>query len=221
MVYIKIVIILIFFLSLLNIKIPVTQRNHKIYLKFLYPDFKNINYNSKLFNNKFILDVGCGNNIIFEDSLLFKLNENNNNSIVIGIDPSVEKKYLLENIFNLMNKKKFNYKYSQNYFLQNYGDNISINNNKVDIILSFWLLGSWINNEEELLEHFKEFYRLLKKNGQIRIYPIFSLNNIKNNNLKSFLKSRFYCKQIYTKPTFSESIKYFLIPSYTWILIKK
>ena len=105
MVYIKIVIILIFFLSILNIKIPVTQRNHKIYLKFLYPDFKNINYNSKLFNNKFILDVGCGNNIIFEDSLLFKLNENNNNSIVVGIDPSVEKKYLLENIFNLMNKK--------------------------------------------------------------------------------------------------------------------
>jgi len=56
--------------------------------------------------------------------------------------------------------------------------------------LSCWLILIWINQEEELLNIFTEFHRILKVGGTINLYPLPDWDSFqfKNGELKALLK---------------------------------
>jgi len=211
-----IICIYIYILLALKFNIAITHRNYKIYIKYLYPENNTDIYNT--FNNKLILDIGCGNNIIHSESLIHYLLYNTN-CIVYGVDLYKLDNNFLTSIYQWFYPINYNLTYL-NHYINADASSLPFLKNSVDIIFSYWLLGTWIQKEWDLLKIFYEFHRVLKKNGEIRIYPIYSLNKYNNSFLKNFINCNFSYKEVYVKPGLMECVSNCVIPAHTWILTK-
>ena len=78
--------------------------------------------------------------------------------------------------------------------------NISKINKKCDMILINNLLYFWINEPKKLLKIYKELFKILNNNGEIRIFPCYMGNfNMDNPELKDFIHNNFYLKMIKPK----------------------
>lgn len=151
--------------------VPITGRSLNNYSIQLFPDIetkKLIHYLSQ----KDYLDLACGINHKYPESLLSKLNHKKKRH---GLDIH-------------SNSEKINHieYFKGNAFKTNFPDNsydcITINN-----YMYFWET-KWDN----LLKLFKELHRICKKNGEVRIFPVFfgnySLDNIE---LYDYLNTHF------------------------------
>ena len=148
----------------INKNIPVTGRSISFYRTHLFPKFKSTSKLLIYFRNKNILDIGSGINHLYRNSFIYKVKTKNK----IAMDLyDVNKEYNLPDKLNIFKKGNiYNTKLKSNYF-----DLITINN-----VLYFW-----IDSPKLLLKAFKELYRILKINGQIRIFPVFFGNYSYNN----------------------------------------
>ena len=217
----NIVILIISLLIKMNIYIPITHRNGMVYLRYLFPDKQNINYQSTFFNHKKILDIGCGHNIISKDSFIHKLLLHNRNVNVYGVDPYINSKNnIFSYLYNLVFPIPYDYSIINTHLIRYNAWDLPLSYNSVDIILSCWLLGTWIQTEKLLLKCFIEFHRVLIKFGEIRIYPICSLDSLNYQNLSIYIKNNFQYSEVYVSPSIKECIYNMTIPSYTWILKK-
>ena len=81
-------------------------------------------------------------------------------------------------------------------------DDLPFPDNEIDTILSCWLIPIWINKEEELLNIFTEFHRILKIGGTINLYPLPDWNSFqfKNRALKSLLKKFNFTQEFIYEP---------------------
>lgn len=81
-------------------------------------------------------------------------------------------------------------------------DKLPFADNEIDTILSCWLIPIWINKEEELLNIFTEFHRILKVGGHISLYPMPDWNSfrLKNRELKSLLKNFNFTQKFIYEP---------------------
>jgi len=81
-------------------------------------------------------------------------------------------------------------------------DDLPFPDNEIDTILCCWLILIWINEEEELLNIFTEFHRILKVGGNISIYPLPDWNSFqfKSEVLKSLLKKFNYTQEFIYEP---------------------
>jgi hypothetical protein len=167
-------------------KIAITGRSKDNYMKQLFPDIKHISLYMK---DKDYLDMACGINHLFEGSLLTSLSDTKvkrhgldihdltSHSLDIHKFPSV--KYTKGSIYDMDGLPKY--------------DMITINN----------FLYFWERDPKKILKAFHELSDHLKKDGEIRIFPIYygnySLNYIP---LHKFLNEQFWISCI--QPEYSD-----------------
>lgn len=183
--------------------IPITGRTKKNYEMQLFPDLKHKQINAFL-KDKDYLDLACGMNHVYEGSLLSSLPSYPNSSKVLrhGLDiHDLESKDTLVQKLDKKSKQK-GIRYIQGSVYNMKGlpkyDVITINN-----FLYFWEL-----NPKKILLALKELFHHLKKDGELRIFPVYygdySLNLIE---LHKFINENFWLCCI--QPTYSNEIPIF------------
>jgi len=154
----------------------ITGRNMQTYLKHLYPSFKYEKCLLKHLRGKKILDLGSGLNHLLPQSFISKLNKQPR-TWAKGID-----------IVNLPNHRNF---LKQSLFHTN------LRNSFLDLIVCQYVLYSHVNSVELLKKTFKEVHRILKKGGEIRIYPVYFGNySLGDKNFEKWIRQRFQVKTI-------------------------
>lgn len=150
----------------------ITGRSITNYRKHLFPDIKTNNKLIETFNNKKYLDLGCGLNYLLSTSLLYNINKKYKNVWAKGLDI-----YKLKKHPTFINKSLFD---------------TQLKSSSIDIITVQFVLYSHIKNVNLLKKAFTEIHRILKKNGEIIIYPIYYGNYfLGNDNFKKWLNRRF------------------------------
>ena len=179
--------------------IPITGRTKKNYEMQLFPDLKQKQKQINAFmKNKDYLDLACGMNHVYEGSFLSSLASYPTTSKVLrhGLDIHDLKKgeneqkgisnirYIQGSVYNMKGLPKY--------------DVITVNN-----FLYFWEL-----NPKKILLAFKELFHHLKKDGELRIFPVYygdySLNLIE---LHKFINENFWLSCI--QPTYSNEVPIF------------
>jgi ubiquinone/menaquinone biosynthesis C-methylase UbiE len=168
----------------------ITGRSWKLYRRHLFSDLKTEKDFWNHFKNKDFLDIGCGINHIYEESLINKVT---NASSARGLDihhyRTNNTNYIKSDVFELSLK---------------HIDIITINN----------FLYYWIDDPKKLLMIYKKMYAALNKGGEIRIYPVFFGNyHFENPELKKYLDSHFDVT-LHPVHYYSETQVYLKKPSY-------
>ena len=157
----------------------VTSRDIYSYLYHLFPELNSTNDLIILLKKKRFLDIGSGLNHLNKDSLLYKLNKKGS-KWAKGIEISKfnkNKSYIHESLYNT--------KLPDNY---------------IDMIVSHYVLYSHIYDILKLKKTLKETYRILKRTGEIRIYPVYFGNYyLGNNKFKKWINKHFTVKLINPK----------------------
>ena len=169
-----------------NPDISVTARTIDLYEQQLFPDCNKKMFHEKL-KNKTILDVGCGYNPLYDESLISILmnNKKKYKSNVTGCD--------------IIDLKMPNYKKTSIY---------TMNYKNADMILINNLLYFWLNKPKDLLRAYKNLHKNLKVGGEIRVFPVYLNSYHQNNNtLKAFLDSNFSLEMI--KPKYYDEDPFF------------
>lgn len=131
---------------------------------------------SKELRTKTIIDVGCGLTPYTSDSM-FQFCEREGIDFY-GVDPKLDgglKLGWLDTLKSFLTgarSKLDPYAPGLHRALPVKANSLPFDDQSVDVVLSCWLLFSWISDEPTLKEIFSEFNRVLKPGGSIRIYPI-------------------------------------------------
>jgi len=175
--------------------IPITGRTKKNYEMQLFPDLKQQKQKqiNAFMKDKDYLDLACGMNHVYEGSLLSSLSTSKkvlrHGLDIHDLDSDKSKKgrnirYIQGSVYNMKGLPKY--------------DVITVNN-----FLYFWEL-----NPKKILVAMKELFHHLKKDGELRIFPVYygdySLNLI---TLHKFLNENFWLSCI--QPTYSSEIPIF------------
>ena len=132
----------------------ITARSIITYKGHLFPQLKdNDSLINKLMKQSF-LDIGSGANHIYKESLLYKL-IHKKAKWAKGIDICCSK---LKNSPHFINRTLYD---------------TGLDENSINVATCQYVLYSHIKTIEDLKKAFKEIHRILKKGGEIRIYPIY------------------------------------------------
>ena len=169
--------------------IPVTGRSLNYYLKSLFVDFKNKNDLIKFLKGKKFVDIGSGINHIYNKALLHKL---------------IHKKYKAYGLdIAKVDKNK--------HYLQKSIFTTKIPSNSCDMLAINNLLYFHLHKKNQIKRALKEMHRILKKDGELRIFPIFYGNYyLGDEDLKEFINKLFFIRILSPKNLRNE-IPIFLI----------
>lgn len=162
--------------------IPITGRSMSNYHENIFPDIDNL---VKYMNTKNYLDIACGINHEYSESLLRRLSGKNKVHCLDIHDKTkqIEKvKYYKGSIYHT-------------HLQNNMYDCITINN-----FVYFWEYK--ISN---LINIFKELHRIIKKEGEIRIFPVYYGNYFLDNlELHEYLNKYFMVRCLFPKNDYSK-----------------
>lgn len=131
-----------------NNQIPITGRSYVNYSMQLFPDIPKKQLLTYM-GTKDYLDIACGINHLYPKSLL---NMIKGTKMKHGLD--------------IHSKSEGNYFKGSIY-------KTSFNNNSYDCITINNFLYFWEYKPDNLLKIYKELHRICKKNGEIRVFPVF------------------------------------------------
>jgi SAM-dependent methyltransferase len=167
---------------------PVTGRGIESYVKHLFADLdKSDDAVFKYLKHRKFLDIGCGINHLYKNALLHKL---------------IKKKY------NATGLDLYTFPKKHPNFISASIMNTGLNSSYYDTITSQYFLHYWMDNAKDLLKAFKEIHRILKKNGTLRIYPVYYGNyHYNDDTFIKYIDKHFKVKVI--KPKFyKEKVAY-------------
>ena len=169
--------------------IPITGRSLNYYLKSLFVDFKNKNDLIKYLKDKKFVDIGSGINHIYDKALLHAL---------------IHKKYKAYGLdIAKVDKNK--------HYLQKSIFTTKIPSNSCDMLAINNLLYFHLHKKNQIKRALKEMHRILKKDGKMRIFPIFYGNYyLGDEDLKEFINKLFFIRILSPKNLRNE-IPIFLI----------
>ena len=167
-------------------KIPKTGRSLENYSVQLFPDVSNpLTY----LKNKDYLDLACGINHMYPESLLGQLAKNSKSKKRDGLDIHSDSKCL----------------YPTMKYFKGSSQNTNLPTNSYDCITVNNYMYFWEYNTQNLLKIYKELFRILKPGGELRIFPIF-YSNYHNDNIELFdlLNDCFFVKCLRPKKDYSK-----------------
>ena len=167
-------------------KIPKTGRSLENYATQLFPDVSNpLTY----LKNKDYLDLACGINHMYPESLLCQLAKDSKSKKRDGLDIHTDSKCL----------------YPTMKYFKGLSHTTGLPNNSYDCITVNNYMYFWEYNTQNLLKIYKELFRILKSGGEIRIFPIF-YSNYHNDNIELFdlLNDCFFVKCLRPKKDYSK-----------------
>ncbi len=163
-------------------QIPITGRSMKNYHIHMFPDIIDL---KSFLKNKDYLDVACGINHLYPESLIRNIDGN-------------KKKHCLDIHGESKKIKKIHY-YNESIY------NTKLMNNNYDCITINNFLYFWESKIDNLINIFKELHRILKKEGEIRIFPVYYGNYFLDNiELNRFLNERFMIRCLFPKKDYSK-----------------
>lgn len=156
-----------------NPVVSVTARNKELYFSHLFPDCKTSQQALKECQNKKILDVGCGYNPLYDESLMSYVNKNKKmKSKMLGRD--------------IIDMDMPNYQKSSI---------LTMKESNVDTILINNFLYFWMNKPNDLMKAYKNMHKCLKKGGEIRVFPVYMENYYcDDENLKKYINENFFVR---------------------------
>ena len=161
--------------------IPITGRSINNYKINLFPDIDKMNEYCK---DKDYLDIACGINHEYPESLLRKIDNKRKKH---GLDIHGENK-------QIGNVKYYKGSIYKTPFKNETYDCITVNN----------FMYFWESKVDKLLNIFKELNRIVKKNGEIRIFPIYYGNyHLENIELHEYLNKHFFIRCLFPKDDYS------------------
>jgi len=172
-------------------KIPITGRSAKNYSIQLFPDISSVKL-IEYFQNKDYLDLACGINHLYPQSLLSKLSNHKKRH---GLD-----------IHNMKDKKD-----SQIEYFKGSAFKTQFPNKSYDCITINNYLYFWETNADNVLKIFKELNRICKEGGEIRVFPVFFGNYYYDNiELFDYLNLHFSIRLLRPKKDYSDESPIFL-----------
>ena len=169
-------------------EIPKTGRSFTNYSVQLFPDIETSQLLSHL-KDKNYLDLACGINHMYNESLLCQLAKDSKGKRRDGLDIHSEKQTSCPNV---------------NYYK---GTSLKTNlrSNTYDCITINNYLYFWEYNTKKLIQIYKELFRILKPGGELRIFPIF-FSNYHNDNVELFdlINELFFVKCLRPKKDYSK-----------------
>lgn len=167
--------------STFNIPVISTTRPLRFYQKTLFDGQSKEQLEQQL-KGKVLVDIGCGLTPFIEDSMFQWCRRHG--ITFYGVDPKVKDGFR----FGLFDRLKSRATGARTMpdpgiagldkTIATYADNLPFDDNSVDIILSCWLVLSWIRDDTMLLNTFREFDRVLKPGGSIRVFPTDSIEQL-------------------------------------------
>ncbi len=201
----------------LNIPIISTTRTFKFYREALF-DGLDESVLSRQLGGKVLVDIGCGLTPYSSDSMFQWCRRNEID--FYAVDPKLTQGFKL----GLFDSFKSIASGAPAALDQNiggmdkaigsYSNNLDFGDNSVDIIVSCWLVFSWLRSEKAILDSFVEFDRVLKPGGEIRLYPTPFWDNLK----KSYPSINSLLEKYTVEQRFKMNIK--LLPFYSTTLTK-
>ena len=168
--------------------IPITAISLKNYQIQLFPDIDNVINHLK---KKDYLDIACGINHLYPQSLLSKIKGSKKRH---GLD--------------IHNKSD---KFDEIYYYKASSHKTGLPNHSYDCITINNYLYFWETNSDNLLKIYKELYRICKKDGEIRVFPVF-FGNYYNDNIELFdyLNQNFSVRLLRPKKDYSNESAIYL-----------
>ena len=181
---------------IINGEIPITGRSIHTYKQLLFPERRSEQSLVADVSEKNLLDVACGINPIYEESLLYKLRGSSKKDCLDTYSPS--------QLPDEINKPLTYYQTSAatTGFKDNTYELITVNN----------YMYLWERDPRKLQDLYKEFYRILKSNckAEVRVFPVFYADYSQGDkDLFSFLQTHFKIRCL-QPPTYSSEPPVFL-----------
>ena len=162
------------FISALNIPVISTGRPFSFYRTVLFGGRSEAEVLAEL-RGKVVVDVGCGLTPYLADSM-FQVCRREGIEFY-GIDPKIGQGFRF-GAFDTLKSLATGAKHVPNPNAPGlerakaaFADNLPFADASVDVILSNFLLGAWIHDEETLAKIYTEFLRVLKPGGAVHLYP--------------------------------------------------
>ena len=158
----------------LSIPVISTTRPFRFYRKVLFNDQHKTALQQTL-QGKVLVDVGCGLTPFIEDSMFQWCRRRNID--FYGVDPKVKDGFRF-GLFDRLKSIATGARTAPNpniagqeKTIATFANALPFDDASVDTVLSCWLIFSWIRDDELLTDIFKEFDRILKPGGSIRLFP--------------------------------------------------
>ena len=157
-----------------NIPVISTTRPLRFYRRVLFDNQSKEQLQQNL-QGKVLVDIGCGLTPFIEDSMFQWCRRQGID--FYGVDPKVKDGFKF-GTFDRLKSRATGARTVPNpaiggleKTIATYANELPFEDNSVDIILSCWLVLSWIRDDALLHATFREFDRVLKPGGSIRIFP--------------------------------------------------
>ncbi len=157
-----------------NIPVISTTRPLRFYRRALFDNQSKQQLHKDL-QGKVLVDVGCGLTPFIEDSMFQWCRRHGID--FYGVDPKVKDGFKF-GVFDRLKSMATGARTIPNpaiagldKTIATYANELPFEDQSVDIILSCWLVLSWIHDDDLLHNIFQEFDRILKPGGSIRIFP--------------------------------------------------
>ena len=167
--------------SAFNIPVISTTRPFRFYRKMLFNDQSKQQLQQEL-QGKTLVDIGCGLTPFIEDSMFQWCRRNGID--FYAVDPKVKDGFRF-GLFDHLKSLATGARTRPNPNIDGlektvatYANQLPFADDSVDIILSCWLVFSWIHDDALLTDIFREFSRVLKPGGSVRIFPTGSVSQI-------------------------------------------
>ncbi|MCG8672958.1 MAG: class I SAM-dependent methyltransferase [Pseudomonadales bacterium] len=158
----------------MNIPVISTTRPLQFYRKTLFNNLPEETLAKEL-QAQTIIDIGCGLTPFIEDSMYQWCQRQGID--FYAVDPKVKNGFKF-GTFDRIKSYATGAKTTPNpniggldKTIASYANDLPLENQSVDIVISCWLIFSWLRSDAILKEVFKEFDRVLKPGGSIRIFP--------------------------------------------------
>ncbi len=175
-----------------NLPVVSTGRSFELYRKIFFDNRSEADVLAELRGRR-IVDVGCGltpytSNSMFQACLKAGVE-------FYGVDPKLARGFSFDlldraNIYFVGGGRMMPDAPGIEKALGTYADSLPFENSSVDLVLSSHALYAWIDDEQVLAKIFREFLRVLKPGGIVRIFPTpyYDLNDIRDPGLREAME---------------------------------
>lgn len=182
--------------------IPSTARDADYYRKTLYSECKTVDEMLEKLRGQCVVDVGSGLTHENPYSLInVAAREKDKDVLFLGVEPRVGSKkgfsaydrLVMLALSKILSKKdtKRSDTPGKKYAIAGEVPGLALPDESVDTVLSNYLIGYWVVHPKELMPMFREFERILRVGGEVRLHPAQPGLFQEGNELGEFIREHF------------------------------
>lgn len=163
------------------------------YYRSIFFDSKSATKVLRQLQDQRVLDIGCGLTPYVEDSMFQACRRAGVE--FYGVDPKLEQGFTFGSFDRAMIRATGGGRVNPRAPGLERGvaataDDLPFDDESVDLVISCYLLFAWIEDESMLYDIFREFYRVLKPGGMVKIFPAphFTADQLRHSSLRQLMQ---------------------------------